>query len=124
MSCNNHHNVYNYDYHTPVEWQYNNEQEIIAAEKQQELTQRLTLKADRLVDQTNESVVKKKLEIDHHSKVKIKDLEYKCKEIEKQKHDLDEEIGLLLEYQTRIENANKFLVGDALDVISECLRLR
>lgn len=124
MICNNHHNVYNYDYHTPVEWQYNNEQEIIAAEKQQELTQKLTLEADRLVNQTNELVVKKRLEIDHHSKVKIKDLEYKCKEIEKQKYDLNAEIELLFEYQIRIQNANKSLIGDALDVISECLKLR
>lgn len=124
MTCNNYNNVYNYDYHTPVEWRDSNEEEIIAAEKQQELTQRLTLKADQLVNQTHESAVKKKLEIDHHSKVKVKDLEYKCKEIEKQKYDLEEEIGLLLGYQIRIENANKSLVGDALDVIAECLRLR
>jgi len=125
MSCNNnYHNVYNYNYHTPAKWRYNNEQEIMAAEEQQELAQRLTLEADRLVNQTKESVVKNKLEIDHQSKVKVKDIEFKCREIEKQKYDLDEEIELLMGYQTRIENANKSLIGDALEVIAECLKLR
>lgn len=124
MSCNNYCNVYNYDYHTPTEWKYNSEQEITAAEEQRELAQRLTLEADRLFGQAKDSVIKNKLDIDYQSKVKVKDIEYKCKEIEKQKGDLDEEICLLLGYQVRIENANKLLVGDALDVIAECLRLR
>ncbi|XP_025194931.1 tektin-1-like [Melanaphis sacchari] len=124
MSCNNYCNVYNYEYHTPTEWRYNSEQEITAAEEQRELAQRLTLEADRLVGQAKDSVMKNKLDIDYQSKVKVKDLEYKCKEIEKQKVDLDEEIRLLLGYQMRIENANKWLIGDALDVIAECLRLR
>jgi len=116
--------VYGYDYHTPTEWQYNSEQEITAAEEQRELAQRLTLEADRLFGQVKDSAMKNKLDIEHRSKVKVKDLEYKCREIEKQKHDLDEEIRLLLGYQVRIENSNKLLVGDALDVIAECLRLR
>jgi len=68
--------------------------------------------------------MKNKLDIDHQSKVKVRDIQYKCREIEKQKYDLEEEICLLLGYQVRIENANKLLVGDALDVISECLKLR
>lgn len=124
MSCNNYCNVYSYDYHTPTEWRYNSEQEITAAEEQRELAQRLTLEANRLFGQARDSVVKNKLDIDHRSKVKVKDLEYKCREIEKQKYDLDEEIHLLLGYQMRIDNANKLLVGDALDVISECLKHR
>lgn len=124
MSSNNYRNFYNYDYRTPAEWRHYNEQEIFAAKKQQEITQKITLKADRLVDQTNELIVKKKLEFDHQSKVKVNDLEYKCKEIIKQKCDLNDEIALLLDYEIRIKNANKFLVGDALDVITECLKLR
>ncbi|CAH1736529.1 unnamed protein product [Aphis gossypii] len=124
MNCNNYCNIYNYDYHTPTEWRYNSELEITAAEEQRELAQRLTLEADRLFGQAKDSVIKNKLDIDYQSKVKVKDIEYKCKEIEKQKGDLDEEICLLLGYQVRIENANKLLVGDALDVIAECLRLR
>jgi len=124
MSCNNYCNVYNYDYHTPTKWRYNSEQEITAAEEQRELAQRLTLEADRLFGQTKDSVIKNKLDIDYQSKVKVKDIEYKCKEIEKQKGNLDEEICLLLDYQVRIENSNKLLVGDALKVIAECLRLR
>lgn len=124
MNCKNYRNMYSYDYHTHAEWQYSNEQEMLAAEEQQELAQRLTLEADRLVNQARDSTVKNKLEIDHQSKVKVKDVEFKCQEIENQKHDLDVEIGLLLGYQTRIENANKSLVGDALDVIAECLKLR
>ncbi|XP_022164083.1 tektin-1-like [Myzus persicae] len=124
MSCNNYCNVYGYDYHTPTEWRYNSEQEITAAEEQQELAQRLTLEADRLFGQAKDSVMKNKLDIDHRSKVKVRDIEYKCREIEKQKYDLDEEICLLLGYQVRIKNSNKLLVGDALDVIAECLRLR
>lgn len=125
MSCNNNYrNVYNNNYHTPAEWRYNSEQEILAAEEQQELSQRLTLEADRLINQIKDSVVKNKLEIDHQSKVKVTDIEFKCKEIEKQKYDLDEEIELLVDYQVRIENANKSLVGEGLDVIAECLKLR
>jgi len=124
MNCNNYYNVYNFNYHTPTEWRYNSEQEITAAEEQRELAQRLTLEADRLFGQAKDSVTKNKLDIDYRSKVIIKDIEYKCKEIEKQKNDLDEEICLLLGYQVRIDNANKLLVGDALDAIAECLRLR
>jgi len=116
--------MYGYNYHTPTEWRYNSEQEITAAEEQRELAQRLTLEADRLFGQAKDSVMKNKLDIDHRSKVKVRDIEYKCREIEKQKYDLDEEICLLLGYQARIENSNKLLVGDALDVIAECLRLR
>lgn len=123
MNCKNR-NVYNLDYHTPAEWRFSLDQEVSAAEEQQELAQRLTLEADRLVNQAKDSVVKNKLEIDHQSKVKVKDVEFKCKEIERQKYDLDEEIGFLLGYQIRIENANKLLVGDALDVIDECFKLR
>lgn len=125
MSCNDYRNVVNYnDHHSPVEWRLNGEQEVTAAEDQQELAERLTRESRRLIDQTKEIVMKNKLDIDHHSKVKIKDVEYKCSEIEKQKKDLDEEIELLLGYQTRIENADKSLVGDALDVIAECLKFR
>lgn len=124
MSCNNYYNVYSYDYHTTTEWRNKSEQEITAAKEQRELAQRLTLEADRLFSQTKDSVIKNKLDVDHRSKVKVKDLEYKCREIEKQKYDLDEEIRLLLGCQVRIENAIKLLVGDALDVINECLRLR
>lgn len=124
MNCKNNRNVYNFNYHTPVEWRSSLDQEVLAAEEQQELAQRLTLEAGRLVNQARDSVVKNKLEIDHQSKVKVKDVEFKCKEIESQKYDLDEEIGFLLTYQTRIENANKFLVGDALNVIDECLKYR
>jgi len=116
--------MYNYNYHTPAKWRYNSEQELLAAKGQQELAQRLTLEADRLVNQTKDSVIKNKQEVDHQSKVKVKDIEFKCKEIEKQKYDLDKEIELLVGYQTRIENANKSLVGDALDVITNCLKLR
>lgn len=123
MSCN-YSNVYNNNYHTPTEWRRNSEQEMVAAEQQQEWAQRLTLEADRLVDQAKDSVMKNKLEVDYRSKVKIKDIEFKCNEIEKQKNDVDEEIELLLVYQTRIENANKSLTGDSLDVINECVRLR
>jgi hypothetical protein len=124
MSCNNYYNVYNFNYHTPTEWRYNSEQEITAAEEQRELAQRLTLEADRLFGQAKDSVMKNKLDIDYRSKVIINDIEYTCKEIEKKKNDLDEEICLLLGYQVRIDNANKLLVGDALDAIAECLRLR
>lgn len=124
MSYNNYCNMYGYDYQTPTEWRYNSEHEITAAEEQRELAQRLTLEANRLFGQTEDSVMKNKLDIDYRSKVKVKDLDYKCREIEKQKYDLDEEIRLLLGYKVRIENANKLLVGDSLDVIAECLRLR
>jgi len=124
MYCKNDHKVKSSDYHTPAEWRHKGELEIMASEEQQELAQRLTLEADRLVDQAKDAVAKNKLEIDHQSKVKVKDIEYKCRELEKQKYGVNEEIRLLLGYQTRIENANKQLVGDALDVIDQCFKLR
>lgn len=124
MDCKNYHKIKSSDYHTPAEWRHSGELEIWASEEQQELAQRLTLEADRLVDQAKDAVGKNKLEIDHQSKVKVKDIEYKCTELEKQKCDVNEEIRLLLGYQTRIENAKKQLVGDALEAIAECLRLR
>lgn len=124
MSCNEYRNVYDYDYHTPAQWRYNSEREVASAEEQQELAQRLTREADRLVGQSSEAVIKNKQEINHQSKVKVKDIKFKCSEIEKQKNDLDEEITLLLGYQTRIENANKLLVGNSLEVIAECLKHR
>jgi len=124
MNCKNDSNVKNNDYHTPAEWRFSSELEITQSEVQQELAQRLTLEADRLVDQANDAVGKNKLEIDHQSKVKVKDIEYKCMELENHKNGLNEEIRLLLGYQTRIENAKKRLLGDALDVIAECFRLR
>lgn len=117
-------NIYNNDYYTHAEWWYDSKQEVIASEKQQEASQRLTREADRLIHQTQDIIIKNKLEIDHQSKVKVKDIEFKCEEIERKKYDLSEEIGMLLVYQTRIENANKSLVGDSLDVIAECLRVR
>lgn len=124
MNCNHDRKVKSSDYHTPAEWRKIGELEIMASEEQQELAQRLTLEADRLVDQAKDAVGKNKLEIDHQSKVKVKDIEYKCRELEKQKYGVNEEIRMLLGYQTRIENAKKQLVGDALDAIAECLRLR
>lgn len=124
MNCKNDHKVKSSDYHTPAEWQHKGELEIMASEEQQELAQRLTLEADRLVDQAKDAVVKNKLEIDHQSKVKVKDIEYKCRELEKQKDGVNEEIRLLLGYQTRIENAKKLLVGEALDAIDQCFKLR
>lgn len=124
MNCKNDSKEKYNNYHTPAEWRYSSELEIMASEEQQELAQRLELEANRLVDQAKDAVGKNKLEIDHQSKVKVKDIEYKCKELENQKNGLNEEIRLLLGYQTRIENAKKRLVGDALDAIAECLRLR
>lgn len=119
MSCNNY-----YNFHTPAEWQQSCELEIKTAEKQQELAQRLILEADQLVNQAKDLVMKSKLETEHQAKVKVNDVVYKCNEIERKKFDLEEEIGLLLNYQMRIEKANKFLIGDSLDVIAECLRFR
>lgn len=125
MTCpKNISNIHNNNYHTHAEWWYDSKQEVIAAEKQQEASQRLTLEADRLIHQTRDTIIKNKLEIDHQSKVKVKDIVFKCEEIERKKYDLSEEMGLLLIYQTRIENANKSLVGDSLDIIAECLRVR
>ncbi|XP_025202987.1 tektin-1-like [Melanaphis sacchari] len=124
MNCKNDNKVKKSDYHTPAEWWYSSELEIMASEKQQELSQRLAIEADQLVDQAKDAVGKNKLEIDHQSKVKVKDIEYKCRELETYKNGLNEEIRLLLGYQNRIENAKKRLVGDALDAIAECLRLR
>ncbi|XP_050437299.1 tektin-1-like [Adelges cooleyi] len=124
MNCDNYKNVYDRVYHTPAEWCRNNDQQIKAAETQQEWAERLTVEADRQIVQAKDSVVKNKLEIDHQSKVKVKDIEFKRKEIENKKGDLEEEIETLSGYKTRIENANRSLVGDALDVIAECVRLR
>lgn len=124
MAFNSFCNIKNHDYLTPAEWQYHNDLEVSAAEEQQELAERLALEASRLIDQTQNAVVKNKLEIDHQTKVKVKDIEYKCSEIEKQRNDLGEEMELLSGYQKRIENANKSLVGDALEVIAECLKHR
>lgn len=124
MTSNNYRDLCMKDYHTPAEWQIFNKQEVTASEEQQELAERLTLEANRLVNKTKDSLNKNKLETDHQSKVKVKDVEYKCIEIENQKKDLDEEIELLLGYKARIENAKKSLVGDTLDVIAECLKYR
>ncbi|XP_050533476.1 tektin-1-like [Daktulosphaira vitifoliae] len=110
--------------HTLSEWWHNNEQQIRAAEDQQEWAQRLTSEAERLIYETHDSVIKNKLEIDHQSKVKVNDIEFKKKEIQNKKNDLDEEINMLLVYEERIKNANNSLVGDAMDIIAECLKLR
>ncbi|VVC36171.1 Tektin [Cinara cedri] len=109
---------------TPLEWRYNSELEITAVEKQQELAQRLTHEADRIMKQAKDTVLKHKLEIDHQTKVKINDVEFKCNEIEKQMHDVEEEIELLFGYQTRIEKFNKTFSVEALDAIAVCLRQR
>lgn len=124
MFCDQYRNLYRYKYHTPLEWRQRGEQEIAAAEEQQELAQRLTLEADRLVAKAKDSIVQNKQEIDHQSKVKVKDVEFKCNEIERQKRDVEDEIDLLLGYRTRIEDANKFLVGDGIKIIDEILNIR
>lgn len=113
-----------YSSHTPEEWRYTNEQEIIAAEKKQESAQRLILEADRLMEQTKDKVLKNELEIDHRSKAKIKDVEFKRNEIERQKRYVEEEIELLLGYQMCIEKFSNNFSNDALDAIAECLRHR
>lgn len=122
MHCIDQGNVYNS--HTPDEWRYTNEQEINAAEKQQELAQRLTLEADRLMKQAKDTVLKNELEIDHRSNVKINDVEFKRNEIERQKRNVEEEIELLLGYQMCIEKFSNNFSNDALDAIAECLRHR
>lgn len=109
---------------TPEEWQYINELEITAAEKQQEIAHRLILEADQLMKQAKDTVLKNELEIDHRSKININDVKFKCNEIESQKRHVEEEIEFLLCYQTRIEKFNKTFSSNALDAIAECLKQR
>ncbi|VVC26078.1 Tektin [Cinara cedri] len=117
--------LYNYyRTQTPAQWLDNSCLEISVAEKQQEFAQRLALQADRLIGRSNESVLKKESEVDHRSKVTVKDVEYKCDEIEKQKHNVVEEIDLLVACQKRIEYVINNFSAEALDAIAECLRLR
>lgn len=120
MNCKNN----NKNYNTPAEWQNYCTLEINKSLKQQESSQRLVRAAERLVEQSKDIVLKNKLETDHQTKVKVSDVVYKCDEIERKKFDLEEELELLSHYQMRIEKANKLLIGDSLDVISECLELR
>lgn len=112
------------DHRTPAEWRRDCQLEVAAAEGRRESAQRLRREAERLIDRANESAIKKEQELGHRSEVKIKDVQYKCAEIERQKAALDEEIALLLGYQKRVEDANESLIGDSLEVIAECLRLR
>lgn len=119
MNCNN-----NNEYNSPEEWKHRCELEIKSFMKQQESAQRLVREARRLVKQTKQLAVNNKQETDYQAKVKVNDTDYKCNEIEKKIFDLEEELELLSNYQMRIEKANKLLLGDSLDVIAECLRLR
>lgn len=111
-------------FQTPAQWHYNSNIEIGVAQKQLENAKTLALESDRLIKRINESVLKNQSEVDHRTEVTIKDVEYKLYEIEKQKHDVEEEIELLMGYQRRIANVIKTFSGEALDAIAQCLMLR
>jgi hypothetical protein len=119
MNCNK-----NNEYHEPAEWKHHCETDIKSSMKQQELTQRLVHEARRLVQQTKQIADNNKQETDFQAKIKVNDIDYKLNEIERKIFDLEEELKILSNYHMRIEKANKLLLGDSLDVIAECLRLR
>lgn len=59
---------------------------------QQKLADRILAEADRLIDETEDDTIKRKLEVDHQLDVKIKDVEFRKEQLEWQKKQLDEEV--------------------------------
>lgn len=106
------------------EWRYNSNLEIAMAEDQQQLVHKLELNANRLINHTNDSMLKNKSEVNHRCKVTIKDVEYKRDEIKSQKRNVEEEVELLYGYQRRVENVIKSFSNEVLEAIAECLRVR
>lgn len=109
---------------TLSEWYLNNTQQSCMASDQQKLADRILAECSRVHDEAKEIVNKNKKDVDHRLEVKILDIEFRKKQLEQQKKDMDKEIEALKTYKSRIEDAQRALTENAYNICTKCIFLR
>lgn len=109
---------------TITEWYLNNRQQSCAASDQQQLADCILAECSRVRDEAEETVIKNKKDADHQLEVKILDIEFRKKQLEQQKKDMDKEIEALKTYKARIEDAHHALTENAYKICTKCIILR
>uniref|UniRef100_A0A1B6D5E5 Tektin n=1 Tax=Clastoptera arizonana TaxID=38151 RepID=A0A1B6D5E5_9HEMI len=106
------------------EWYLNNRYRYGAAEAQHHLADRILSECDRVRDSTSDIVNKNKHEVDHHLEVKALDIDFRKKQLEQLKKDMDTEVDALITYKARINDAQHALKENAHNICTKCIILR
>lgn len=109
---------------TVTEWHLNNRQRYRQIENQHHLADRVLAECDRVRDETHETVLKNKGEVEHQLEVKLLDIEFRKVQLENQKKEMDIEVEALKTFKLRIEDAQRALSKNALNICTKCIILR
>lgn len=69
-------------------------------------------------------MIRNKQETEHHLEVKMADIEFRKRQLEQQKKDMDVEVEALKVYKARIEDAQRALNVNAYSICTKCIVLR
>ncbi|XP_054257827.1 tektin-1 [Macrosteles quadrilineatus] len=109
---------------TLTEWYLNNRQRNRQAEDQQHLADRILAECDRVRVEANDIVTQNKNEVEHRFEVKLADIEFRKKQLEQQKKDMEVEVEALKTFRARIEDAQRALEQNAYNICNKCIALR
>lgn len=106
------------------EWYLNNTSHYRAADDQQQLADGILEEGSRMRDETKEVVKTNKDEVDHRIEEKLKNLQYRQHELNKQRKHLCVEIDALDTYMDRMYDCLDHLRKKLVENCQKCISLR
>ncbi|XP_067011014.1 tektin-1 [Anabrus simplex] len=109
---------------TLSEWYLSTRQRYRTAEDQHQLAERIMAESDRVRNQTDDATKLNKTEVDRRLAERIKDIEFRKGELEKQRAEACKEEEALVTYKERILDAMESLKETALKICKKCVTFR
>ena len=109
---------------TLSEWYLNNASRFRAADDQQQLADHIIEEGSRVRDETKELVKTNKEEVDHRIEEKLKNLQYRQHELNKQRKHLCVEIDALDTYMDRMYDCLDHMRKKLTENCKKCINLR
>lgn len=106
------------------EWYLNNRVRNRATLDQQQLADRVLTECKRINEKTKELAGINKAETDHNLDERIKEIEFRKIETEKQRKDVMLEVDALVTYKERIMDAMQSIKDEGLRICKKCIILR
>ncbi|XP_015514892.2 tektin-1 [Neodiprion pinetum] len=106
------------------EWYVNNRHRYRCSETQQQLAERLLAECDRIRTLTEESARSNKEEVDYRLEEKVKDIEFRKKELLNVRKEVLHEVDALGIYKERLMDALSSVKCNALVICQKCLIVR
>ncbi|GLH01676.1 hypothetical protein R5R35_006637 [Gryllus longicercus] len=106
------------------EWDLNNRIRLRSTQDQQHLADRILSESRRVCDEANEITKLNKSEVDQRLKERIEDIQFRKRELERERNECCREEEALVTYQERILDEMEALKEKALKICSQCIIMR